>query len=85
MSSNYPAGSMMGSGIYSVEVSYDEFTCGNEECEKVNEANVSATDDWGNYEVECEFCGVVYFRSSTAEDKRDYEEANYEEDDYELD
>jgi hypothetical protein len=85
MSSNYPAGSMMGSGIYSVEVSYDKFVCENEECGKENEANLYATDDWGNYEVECEFCGVVHFRSSTAEDKQDYLEANYEEDDYELD
>ena len=73
---NYPDGSMMGSGIYSVEIPYDEFVCDNDECGKVNEANVAATDDWGNYEVECEFCGELYFRSSMSQDKQDYLEAN---------
>jgi hypothetical protein len=81
MSSNYPEGSMMGSGIYSVEVSYDRFVCENEECEKVNEANITATDDWGNYEIECEFCGEVFANSSTSQDEQDYREANYEDED----
>jgi len=79
---NYPAGSMMGSGIYSVEVPYDKFVCDNDDCGKTNEAGDTATDDYGNYEVECEFCGEVYFRSSMSQDKQDYLEANYD-DDYE--
>jgi hypothetical protein len=77
--SNYPAGSMMGSGIYSVEVSYDKFTCENEECGKENEAGDSATDDWGNYEVVCQFCEVEHFKSSLSQDKDDYY-ADYSED-----
>jgi hypothetical protein len=78
MSGNYPAGSMMGSGIYSVEVPYGEFTCENEECGEHNEAGESATDDYGNYEVVCEACGVQYLESSLSQDKQDYLEANYE-------
>ena len=78
MSGYYPAGSMKGSGIDSVEIPYDEFVCENEDCGEKNEAGNSATDDWGNYEVECEACGEVYFRSSISQDKQDYLEANYE-------
>ena len=77
MSNNYPEGSMRGSGIYSVEVSYGEFTCENDECGKDNKAGESATDDWGNYEVVCEFCGIQYLESSISQDKQDYYEANY--------
>lgn len=72
MSSNYPEGSMRGSGIYAQEVSYDEFVCENEECGKTNSADVATTDDWGNYSVECEFCGVTYRESSLADDRDDY-------------
>jgi hypothetical protein len=72
MSSNYPEGSMRGSGIYAQEVSYDEFVCENEDCEKTNEASDTTTDDWGNYEVVCEFCGSVYQSSSLEQDKDDY-------------
>lgn len=75
--SNYPEGGMMGSGIYSVEVSYDAFDCENEECEKHNEAGETATDDWGNYDVVCEFCGANYFSSSVSQDRDDYYESNY--------
>jgi hypothetical protein len=70
--SNYPEGSMRGSGIYSQEVSYDEFVCENEECGKTNEAGETATDDWGNYSVECEFCGSTYSESSLSSDADDY-------------
>lgn len=70
--SNYPEGSMRGSGIYSQEVSYDEFECENEECEKTNAAGEAATDDWGNYIIECEFCGSTYRESSVSEDRDDY-------------
>lgn len=60
MSSYYPEGGMMGSGIYSSEVEYDEFVCENEECGKTNEAGIATTDDWGNYIVECEFCLMTH-------------------------
>jgi hypothetical protein len=73
MSSNYPDGSMMGSGIYAKEVSYDEFDCENEDCGKTNEAGDTSTDDWGNYSVECEFCGVTYREGSLDQDREDYE------------
>jgi hypothetical protein len=81
MSSNYPAGSMMGSGIYAQEIPYDKFVCEEEDCGKENEANLASTDDWGNYEIECEFCGEVFFRSSTSQDEKDYWETNYEDED----
>ena len=73
MSSNYPEGSMRGSGIYSQDVSYDEFICENEECGKTNEAGDTSTDDWGNYYVECEFCGVTNREGSLDQDREDYE------------
>ena len=69
---NYPDGSMMGSGIYASEVSYDEFECENEECLKENGAGETPTDDWGNYTIECEFCGAIYRESSIADDRDDY-------------
>lgn len=53
--SNYPPGSMMGSGIYSEAISIS-FTCAN--CEKEN-TNVDAdTDDWKDTASgDCEYCG----------------------------
>lgn len=69
MSSNYPEGSMRGSGIYSQEVSYSAFDC--DECGKANSDGDTATDDWGNYEVACEFCGYVQLESSISEDYED--------------
>lgn len=72
--SNYPEGSMRGSGIYSKEVEYDEFIC--DRCEKTNEANVVATDDWGNYIIECEFCLSTHLESSISQDRDDYYESN---------
>ncbi len=83
MSSNYPDGSMRGSGIYAEEVSYDEFECENEECGKTNQANDTATDDWGNYEIRCEFCGSLYKSSSLADDRDDYY-ADQEPDDFDY-
>lgn len=71
MSSNYPEGSMRGSGIYSQEVSYDEFECGNEDCGKTNPEGETATDDWGRYTIVCEFCGAEYLESSIEEDRYD--------------
>jgi len=81
MSDNYPDGSMMGSGIYAKEVSYDEFECENEECLKENGAGETTTDDYGNYTIECEFCGATYRESSIADDRDDYY-ADQEPDDY---
>ncbi len=72
--SNYPEGSMMGSGIYSKEVEYEEFVC--DRCDKTNEAGVVATDDWGNYIVECEFCLSTHLESSIGQDRDDYYESN---------
>ena len=71
--SNYPEGSMRGSGIYSQEVSYDDFECENEECGKLNEAGETSTDDWGNYSVECDFCGYTNREGSLDQDREDYE------------
>jgi hypothetical protein len=55
--SNYPAGSMMGSGIYSVEVTY-EVEC---ECGNIWEQDFM-TDDWGNVEddVTCIKCNEKF-------------------------
>jgi hypothetical protein len=72
MYDNYPEGSMMGSGIYSSEVSYDEFDCESEDCGKTNPSGEVATDDWGSYLIECEFCGATYKESSLSEDRDDY-------------
>lgn len=69
MSSNYPEGSMRGSGIYSQSVSYSEFDC--DECGKNNSDGDTATDDWGNYTIECEFCGHTQTESSLSEDYED--------------
>ena len=79
MSDNYPDGSMRGSGIYSQEVSYDEFDCENEECGKTNPAGETSTDDWGNYAIECEFCSATYTESSISQDREDYEADRYDE------
>jgi hypothetical protein len=81
MSSNYPEGSMRGSGIYAQEVSYDEFDCENKECGETNSADTATTDDWGNYSVECKSCGVAYKESNLTDDKDDYY-ADQERDDY---
>ena len=68
--SNYPEGSMRGSGIYSESVSYDEFDC--DDCGQTNPEGDTSTDDWGHYTIECEFCGTTYRESSI---KEDYEDA----------
>jgi transcription elongation factor Elf1 len=70
MSSNYPNGSMMGSGIYSQEVSHDSFDC--MLCGETNEHDEVATDDWGNYEINCSVCGATHKQSSLKEDRDDY-------------
>lgn len=70
---------MRGSGIYSQEVEYDEFDCENEECGKHNEAGNTSTDDWGNYEVRCEFCDTLHFESSLDDDREaDRADADYD-------
>lgn len=62
-------GSMRGSGIDSREVSYDSFDC--DSCGKTNGDGEVATDDWGNYVIECEFCCSTYRESSISEDYED--------------
>ncbi len=70
-------GSMRGSGIYSQEVSYDEFDCYN--CDKRNQEGEVSTDDWGRYIIECEFCSATYLESSLDEDRAsDREDADYD-------
>lgn len=66
--SYYPAGSMMGSGIYSEEITL-EVVCrercddcfGGQPCLSVWEETFT-TDDWGNIdqEVTCELCNHKY-------------------------
>lgn len=72
---------MRGSGIYAQEVSYDDFECENEECGKTNKAGETTTDDWGNYTIECAFCGMTYLESSLEQDRDDYY-ADREREDY---
>lgn len=66
MSSNYPEGSMRGSGIYAIEVPYDAFKC--TDCGNSNSEGEATTDDWGNYDVLCEHCGGVHYSSSVQDD-----------------
>lgn len=53
--SNYPAGSMRGSGIYSDEYSSSEWC---QECEDSVTVDVQV-DDWGNVSWECPQCGEI--------------------------
>ncbi len=56
MSSNYPEGSMRGSGIYAQEIELDKYC---DTCEK-EVSLVFITDDWGcNATAECE-CGAEF-------------------------
>jgi hypothetical protein len=57
MSSNYPEGSMMGSGIYAEEIER-EYSC--DVCEK-DVTIVFVTDDWGHNAIgECPDCSTEY-------------------------
>lgn len=62
----------VGSGIDAKDVYYDEFYCNNDECEQLNQAGETITDDLGYYSIECEFCGQTYRESSLKEDRDDY-------------
>lgn len=78
MSSNYPEGSMYGSGIYSKEVDYDMYTC--DECGNTNTAGVAITDDYGDYTITCDHCGADYMYGSISEDiEADVSERMYDE------
>jgi hypothetical protein len=78
MSGYYPAGSMMGSGIYSTTITREVVCsemCGSCEddkitCEAVWEEDFE-TDDWGNVEakVECKSCNHTF----TYREERDYD------------
>lgn len=71
MSSNYPEGSMRGSGIYAEEFTAEDFDCTNEECGKENVGVLVVTDDWGRYEINCEFCDSFYREGSLSDDRDD--------------
>jgi len=65
---NYPEGSMMGSGIYETEFEYAEFDCENPDCDnKHNEAQTVVANDWGDWEVVCQNCGVTHEVSTDEE------------------
>ena len=69
---------MRGSGIYSQDVSYDEFECENEDCGQTNPEGDTTTDDWGNYTIICEFCGSEYREGNLDEDRAsEKEDADY--------
>jgi transcription elongation factor Elf1 len=72
MSDNYPDGSMMGSGIYAEEFVAEDFDCVNPECGKENVGVVVVTDDWGRYEINCEFCEASYRDGSLGTDDLEY-------------
>ena len=72
MSSNYPEGSMMGSGIYEEEVEM-EVTC--DHCDATYTALVVA-DDWGNINetLECLECGKDFtFKRDRPDVEDDYQ------------
>ncbi len=71
MSDNYPEGSMRGSGIYAEEFTAEDFDCGNEDCGKENIGVLVVTDDWGRYEINCEFCDAFYREGSLSDDRDD--------------
>ena len=60
MSSNYPEGSMRGSGIDNFEFEYGHFTCKNLDCLLDNFDAIAYGDDWGYWEVTCEHCDVKH-------------------------
>lgn len=70
MSSNYPAGSMRGSGIYSEDVTL-EVDC--EECEKSWKEDFQ-TDDWGSVEadIKCECGNEFTFKWEKYDDEDPY-------------
>ena len=56
------------------------FTCENEECEKLNENLIAYVNDWGNYTVDCEFCGKEYTSGNVRDDAEEAAaDARYEE------
>jgi predicted RNA-binding Zn-ribbon protein involved in translation (DUF1610 family) len=74
MSSNYPEGSMRGSGIYAEDYS-GVFYCDNCEDEYLLDGQ---TDDWGhNASAECPDCGAILELEIPSRDERD-EDADYE-------
>jgi hypothetical protein len=77
----------IGSGIFAQEVEYGPFTCGDADCLTDNEGGHTATDDEGNYSVECEACGWVYFESNLIEQRKEQEQEDrneqLQEDNYE--
>lgn len=70
MSSNYPPGSMMGSGIYAEEISIT-FVCAS--CGEDNTDVTAITDDWKFHALaECEHCGAEHDHDLLPEEPEDY-------------
>jgi hypothetical protein len=67
--SNYPEGSMRGSGIFSDEFDYEDFVCENDECLFENKQVVAQVDDWGDYTVVCQKCKDEYTNGNVNEDR----------------
>ena len=72
--------SMRGSGIYSEVVEFEGFVCRDIDCLHHNQPSFVATDDWGNYVIECEACGLVQDAGNLSEEKEANEQAWREED-----
>lgn len=70
MGSNYPEGSMRGSGIYGDEFDYGTFVC--DYCGKTTEDALAYVDDFNNWEVECEHCSLPHASGNLHDDKEDY-------------
>ena len=62
MMSNYPEGSMRGSGIYSFERDED-FICATDGCD-FDGVVTAYVDDWGTANIECPTCGREEQRES---------------------
>jgi hypothetical protein len=74
MSSNYPEGSMMGSGIYATEFEYGTFTCADTACLHDNFNAIAYADDWGRWTVECEECELVHDKGDGSLEKDEDQE-----------
>lgn len=76
MASNYPAGSMRGSGIYSYDYE-EERGCQDTTCDFVGKVLIDV-DDWGTHSWECPTCGYEQEIDLDAEDPaNEYEPDRY--------
>jgi hypothetical protein len=77
MSSNYPEGSMNGSGIYSQEITM-EITCPEEECRFTGEVLMSTNDSVTAAYGKCPECEADLEESLDEEDLGKDEDAEYD-------